>query len=283
MNTLTKKFPHILFEGCASGGNRFDLGILSYFSQIWASDDTDAYQRAVIQNGYSYGYPQSCYTCHVSDVPNHQSLRRTPLDTRFNVALFGNTGYECNLCDLPKEEFEEVKRQIGFIKANRKLMQFGYLWRVRSFDDDPYTGNSSGYGRTLSWTVSSKDGSEAMSLIMQSLATPNQSRDVLYVRGLVDDAIYRIENRTNTYDLRGFGGLVNYVAPFHVRQDGFIHNVIAKFYKMPSEKESYEMYGDAMMYAGVHIKPRFASLGYNENTRYYPDFGSRIYKVEKAG
>lgn len=272
MNTLTQKFPHILFEGCASGGNRFDLGILSYFPQIWASDDTDAYQRAIIQNGYSYGYPQSCYTCHVSDVPNHQTLRKTPLDTRFNVALFGNTGYECNLCDLPKEEFEEIKRQIEYIKANRKLMQYGRIWRVSSFDE----------GKILSWTVSAKDGSEAMSLIMQSLATPNESHDVLYVRGLIDDVKYHIEVRENTYDLRGFGGLVNYVAPFHVKQDGFIHRVIAKFYKMPSEKESHEMYGDTMMYAGVHIKPRFASLGYNENTRYYPDFGSRIYKIGKA-
>ena len=273
MNTLTGRFPHILFEGCASGGNRFDLGILSYFPQIWASDDTDAYQRAIIQNGYSYAYPQSCYTCHVSDVPNHQTLRRTPLDTRFNVALFGNTGYECNLCDLPAEEFEEVKRQIEFIKANRKLMQYGRLWRVSSFDE----------GKILSWTVSAKDGSEAMSLIMQSLATPNGSHDVLYVRGLKDDVKYHIEVRENTYDLRGFGGLVNYVAPFHVKQDSFVHRVIAKFYKMPSEKESHEMYGDAMMYAGVHIKQRFASLGYNENTRYYPDFGSRIYKIGKAG
>lgn len=273
MNTLTQKFPHILFEGCASGGNRFDLGILSYFPQIWASDDTDAYQRAIIQNGYSYGYPQSCYTCHVSDVPNHQTLRKTPLDTRFNVALFGNTGYECNLCDLPKEEFEEIKRQIEYIKTNRKLMQYGRLWRVNSFDE----------GKILSWTISAKDGSEAMSLIMQSLATPNDSHDVLYVRGLIDDVKYHIEVRENTYDLRGFGGLVNYVAPFHVKQDGFIHRMIAKFYKMPSEKESHEMYGDAMMYAGVHIKPRFASLGYNENTRYYPDFGSRIYKIGKAG
>ena len=272
MNTLTQKFPQILFEGCASGGNRFDLGILSYFPQIWASDDTDAYQRAIIQNGYSYGYPQSCYTCHVSDVPNHQTLRKTPLDTRFNVALFGNTGYECNLCDLPKEEFEEIKRQIEYIKTNRKLMQYGRLWRVNSFDE----------GKILSWTISAKDGSEAMSLIMQSLATPNDSHDVLYVRGLIDDVKYHIEVRENTYDLRGFGGLVNYVAPFHVKQDGFIHRVIAKFYKMPSEKESHEMYGDAMMYAGVHIKPRFASLGYNENTRYYPDFGSRIYKIGKA-
>ena len=287
MNALTKKFPHILFEGCASGGNRFDLGILSYFPQIWASDDTDAYQRAVIQNSYSYAYPQSCYTCHVSDVPNHQTLRRTPLDTRFNVALFGNTGYECNLCDLPKEEFEEIKRQIEFIKANRKLMQFGYLWRVRSFDEGlfgmgPSQGGTGNDGKILSWIVSSKDGSEAMSLIMQSLATPNDSHDVLYVRGLIDDVKYHIEVRENTYDLKGFGGLVNYVAPFHVKQDSFIHRVIAKFHKMPSENESHEMYGDAMMYAGVHIKQRFASLGYNENTRYYPDFGSRIYKVEKS-
>ena len=48
MKTLTERFPNILFEGCASGGNRFDLGILSYFPQIWASDDTDAGSRAYI-------------------------------------------------------------------------------------------------------------------------------------------------------------------------------------------------------------------------------------------
>ncbi|MDE6740434.1 MAG: alpha-galactosidase, partial [Lachnospiraceae bacterium] len=40
MKALTERFPEILFEGCAAGGNRFDLGILCYFPQIWASDDT---------------------------------------------------------------------------------------------------------------------------------------------------------------------------------------------------------------------------------------------------
>ena len=53
MRTLTERFPKILFEGCASGGNRFDLGILSYFPQIWASDDTDAIYRVKGQTGYS--------------------------------------------------------------------------------------------------------------------------------------------------------------------------------------------------------------------------------------
>ena len=55
MKTLTERFPHILFEGCAAGGNRFDLGILSYFPQIWASDNTDAVCRLAIQTGYCYG------------------------------------------------------------------------------------------------------------------------------------------------------------------------------------------------------------------------------------
>ena len=46
--------PHILFESCSSGGNRFDLGMLCYSQQIWASDDTDAIERVKIQGGLSY-------------------------------------------------------------------------------------------------------------------------------------------------------------------------------------------------------------------------------------
>ena len=273
MSELTKKFPHILFEGCASGGNRFDLGILSFFPQIWASDDTDAYQRGVIQNGYSYGYPQSCYTCHVSDVPNHQTLRRTPLDTRFNVAAFGVCGYESNLCDLRKEEFNEIKSQIEFYKKNRKLLQYGKFWRKSSFDE----------GNVLSWTISSKDKSEAVSLMMQSLAVPNTHQNILYPRGLNEECRYHIENRPLAYDVRIMGSLINTATPFHVKPEGFIHSVIAKFMKMNYEKESHDMYGDAMMYAGVHLKPKFAALGMNENTRLFPDFGSRIYEIRKIG
>ena len=89
MHTLTARFPHILFEGCASGGNRFDLGILCYFPQIWASDDTDAFYRVHGQTGYSYGHPMSVDTAHVSAYPNHQTLRKTPMASRFQVAAFG--------------------------------------------------------------------------------------------------------------------------------------------------------------------------------------------------
>ena len=89
MGRLVKEFPHILFEGCSAGGNRFDLGILSYMPQIWASDNSDAMSRVYIQKGYSYGYPLSTLGCHVSDIPNHQTLRTPSIDTRYNVASMG--------------------------------------------------------------------------------------------------------------------------------------------------------------------------------------------------
>ena len=100
MKELTESFPEILFEGCSAGGNRFDLGILSYFPQIWGSDDTDAFCRLDIQRGYSYGYPASTVGAHVSATPNHQTLNSLPLETRFEVACPGCFGYELNLCEM---------------------------------------------------------------------------------------------------------------------------------------------------------------------------------------
>ncbi|MFH2115115.1 MAG: alpha-galactosidase, partial [Spirochaetota bacterium] len=69
LGELTARFPDILFESCASGGNRFDLGLLCYMPQVWTSDNTDAYSRLTIQNGTSYGYPQSVMGAHVSASP----------------------------------------------------------------------------------------------------------------------------------------------------------------------------------------------------------------------
>ena len=55
---LTSRFPDILFESCASGGGRFDPGLLAYAPQAWTSDDTDAVERLRIQYGTSLAYPR---------------------------------------------------------------------------------------------------------------------------------------------------------------------------------------------------------------------------------
>nr|MDA3849683.1 alpha-galactosidase [Spirochaetaceae bacterium] len=86
--------PELLLEGCASGGGRFDLAMLCYSPQIWTSDNSDGFERQAIQRGTSLFAPPSTMGAHVSSVPNHQLLRQTTLETRFNTAAFGVLGYE---------------------------------------------------------------------------------------------------------------------------------------------------------------------------------------------
>ena len=78
LDTLTSRFPDVLFESCSGGGGRFDPGMLAYMPQTWTSDDTDAIERLKIQYATSIVYPVSAMGSHVSAVPNHQTGRVTP-------------------------------------------------------------------------------------------------------------------------------------------------------------------------------------------------------------
>ena len=284
MKTLTEKFPKILFEGCAAGGNRFDLGILSYFPQIWASDDTDALCRTEIQTGYSYGYPMSVVSAHVSACPNHQTLRTTPLETRFNVAAFGVMGYECNFCDMKKEDLTAIKIQIALYKEWREVLQKGSFYRGRTYAGGLETSGSilaKNDGNVTEWTCVSQDGKKAVGFVMQKLVAPNTQYEYYKAKGLLPDNRYHFFNRFLKYNVKNFGDLVNTVAPVHIKQDSLAHNLVAKFVKMDGETEDCYAYGDALMYSGVKLKQAFGGTGYNDEVRYYQDFGSRMYFMEE--
>lgn len=268
MRTLTERFPRILFEGCASGGNRFDLGILSYFPQIWASDDTDAIYRVKGQTGYSYGYPMSALSAHVSACPNHQTLRITPLATRFDVAAFGVLGYECNLTDMSREDKKQIKAQIELYKKWRDVLQFGDFYRGRS--DNLYE-----------WTCVSKDGGRAVGMLLQVLAEPNTAYAQYSPKGLLPSEKYHFYNIERKVRVKPFGDLVNMISPIHIKYDSLVHNIVDKFVKMPGEVEDYTARGSVLM-RGVKLKSAFAGTGYDENTRFFGDFSSRMYFMEKT-
>lgn len=78
--------------------------MLYYAPQGWVSDNTDAIERSKIQFGTSVVYPLSSMGTHVSDIPNHQMMRSTPLSTRANVAYFGTFGYELDILSLSNDE-----------------------------------------------------------------------------------------------------------------------------------------------------------------------------------
>ncbi len=194
---LIEKFPDILFESCASGGARFDAGMLYYAPQAWASDDTDAIERLHIQYGTSMVYPISSIGSHVAAVPNHQLLRTTDIETRANVAYFGTFGYELNVNEISEEEAEKVKAQIDFFKKYRDVISNGDFYRLQS-------------GNIYSWMVVSKDQKTAILGYYKILATPNPSLKKIKLVGMNQELDYSC-NGKNYYgdELMNVGYIVN--------------------------------------------------------------------------
>ena len=179
---LTSRFPQILFESCASGGARFDPGMLYYAPQCWTSDDTDAMERLKIQYGTSFVYPISSMGAHVAAVPNHQLDRVTSLTMRANVAFFGAFGYELDLTQLSPRGQELVARQVEFFKQHRRLLQFGAFWRLQS----PFAHNEA------AWMTVSPDRETALVgdyLILQQV---NAGYRRVRLAGLDPSRLYRV-------------------------------------------------------------------------------------------
>ena len=180
---LTSEFPHVLFESCASGGGRFDPGMLHYAPQCWTSDDSDAAERMKIQYGTSYCYPLRSIGAHVSAVPNHQLGRVTPLQTRADVACFGTFGYELDLNKLSAQEIEDVKKQIVFVKKYRNLLQYGTFYRL----ENPFEGN------LTAWMVVSEDKKDAIVGWYRTLNMANAPFSRRRLKGLSPDFSYTLD------------------------------------------------------------------------------------------
>ncbi len=184
MDTLTTKFPDVLFESCSGGGGRFDPGILYYMPQTWTSDNTDAMERLKIQYGTSLVYPAITMGAHISDVPNHQVARVTPLITRGNVAMSGNFGYELDIRKFSDEEKEIVKAQVKQYKEIREIVQFGDFYRLKS----PFEGNEA------AWMFVSEDKTKAFIAYFKVLARPNEKFYRIFPKGLNPGYEYEIVN-----------------------------------------------------------------------------------------
>ncbi len=261
--------PHILFESCSSGGNRFDLGMLCYSPQIWSSDDTDPIERLDIQSGLSYLYPLSTMGAHVSAAPHQQTLRDTPLSTRFNVAAFGVLGYELELKYMTRAELRELRGQIAYYKAHRKTLQYGRFYRFDERKDNK-----------LHWQCSSKDGKEHIVGHFQKLCTASEGYDSLSVHGLEPDARYRLVCKRQSLFIKRLGGLVKHVAPVELHPDGFVLRTANKLFTMPDGAEDFTASGAALM-SGVGLNNQFLGTGYNEKLHMFGDFGSALYTIKK--
>ena len=189
LERLTSEFPDVLFEGCSGGGGRFDAGMLYYCPQIWCSDDTDAYERTKIQYGTSFFYPVSAIGSHVSAVPNHQTGRITPIETRAVTAMAGSFGYELDLNTLSDGEKQEVRGQITRFKKYGRLIHNGLYYRLSDPMNDKFAV----------WEFVSEDKKEVLVNGVIFRTEPNRTQYLIKLRGLLPDADYRLDDSGGIY------------------------------------------------------------------------------------
>ena len=184
MRHITSRFPDVLFESCASGGGRFDPGMMCLMPQAWTSDDTDAWMRCGIQYATSLFFPPSCMGAHVSAVPNHQTARLSPLETRAAVAMGGTFGYELDPTKLSDGEMEKISRINERVRAWQDVLLYGDFLRLRS----PFGGTE------CAWMSVSPDRSRAAVTHVWKDGMPNRVCGLMKLRGLDPDADYTDED-----------------------------------------------------------------------------------------
>lgn len=244
LKTLTQRYPNLYIEGCASGGGRFDLGMLSYCPSIWTSDCSDPIERLKITEGTAMVYPLSVMGVSVSPSPNFHTKRIVDLETRFNTSVFGVLNYSVEAEKLEKAIRSSYKQQIEFYKNYRLLLQFG-TFRVQESNN-----------RTI-WTISNNDASTIIVLYLQKEARINTSAEKLY-----------IECANENYEYRFFA------------RDHYQSEIEASLY--PQEPECYNISGDALKWAGITLMEQYSGNGYKDGMRVLGDFSSRLYLIKKV-
>ncbi|HEY1949934.1 MAG TPA: alpha-galactosidase [Bryobacteraceae bacterium] len=183
MDRLRKKYPNLEIESCSGGGGRIDLGVLRYVDEVWTSDNTEAFDRLRIQEGFSQAYAAKFMSAWVTDVPN-QNGRSTPLQYRFLVAMQGALGIGANLNKWSEEDSKLAVRMIALDKRIRQTVQFGNLFRLLS----PRTSDT-----TANEYVSS-DGKEAVLFAFRHSQQYNTPPPMIYLEGLDPRGEYQLES-----------------------------------------------------------------------------------------
>lgn len=149
MDALRHRFPDLVIEGCASGGNRIDAEMLARCDTYWISDQTISPDivRATVAQARRVLPAQYCY---LSIAPQLDESRGTFPDEWFVAAMNGVFGIMERLSEWPKSLREQAARHVATFKQLRHLLDGEYLW-LRSEElfgweacelSDPVTGEA---------------------------------------------------------------------------------------------------------------------------------------------
>lgn len=183
LGELRRRHPQVEIESCASGGGRVDLGVMALTDQVWVSDNTDPYDRLLIQDGFSQAYAPAIMMAWVTDAPNFVNQRVTSLEYRFLSAMQGSLGIGANLNHWKAEDFDKAKRLVAEYKRIRVTVQQGKLYRLVS--------PRGGAARSSTMSVS-QDGKQAVVFAFLHSGGMRDPEPRIQLRGLDPKAMYAL-------------------------------------------------------------------------------------------
>ena len=183
---LRKKHPNVEFESCSGGGGRVDLGVMALTDEVWTSDNTDAYDRLLLQDGFTYAYTPGIMMAWVTDSPTWVNNRTLSLEYRFLSSMQGSLGIGANLNHWSAEDFATAKKMVDDYKSIRETVQRGSLYRLMS----PREGEQS-----VTESVS-LDGKQAVTFAFLHSSTQNYPFPRINLRGLDENATYTLKALT---------------------------------------------------------------------------------------
>jgi alpha-galactosidase len=182
IDRLRARHPQLEIESCSGGGGRIDLGILQRVEEVWPSDNTEAFDRLRIQEGFSMAYAPKIMSAWVTDVPNMNG-RSAPLMFRFLTAMQGALGVGANLNRWTELDTATATRMIALYKRIRGTVQTGDLYRLSSPRTNDLTANQ----------YVAADGKQAVVFAFRHTQQYNTAAPAIYLRGLDEKALYRVE------------------------------------------------------------------------------------------
>jgi len=181
LDRLRARYPNLEIESCSGGGGRVDLGILKRVEQAWTSDNTEAFDRLTIQDGFTHAYAPKVMMDWVTDVPNLNG-RSTPLKYRFLIAMMGSVGIGANLNRWSEQDFALASKMVAYYKAIRATVQEGDLYRLASPREGELTASQ----------YVSRDGQQSVLLAFLRSQQFLRPAPTIYLRGLDENSNYRL-------------------------------------------------------------------------------------------
>jgi alpha-galactosidase len=168
LDRFRQKYPHLPIMLCSGGGGRVDYGALKYFTEFWASDNTDPLERVYIQWGYSYFFPSVAVCNHIT------SWGKESLKFKTDVAMMGKMGYDIPVNELSEKELKFSQDAIVNYKRLSDVIWHGDLYRLVSpYDENRavlmYVTNEKNKAVLFAYTLNSRFGETFNRVRLQGL------------------------------------------------------------------------------------------------------------------